>query len=179
MDIFQIIEHFYKKDSKAYEVLITHSSLVAEKALHIAERFNLADKNFIYEAALIHDIGMIKTNAPDLGCFGKHPYICHGILGKEMLRSIGLNKHGLVCSRHTGTGISKEEIIKKKLPLPEKDFLPISIEEEIICYSDKFFSKDPLRIKKEKTYEQVIKEMARFGKVHSEKIKNWHEQFEG
>jgi len=43
--------------------------------------------------------------------------------------SEGYPKHGLVCERHTGTGITLEMIIKNNLPLPHRDMVPVSMEE--------------------------------------------------
>jgi hypothetical protein len=48
----------------------------------------------------------------------------------------------LVCERHIGVGISIAEIQHHNLPLPSRDMIPVSIEEQLICYSDKFFSKN-------------------------------------
>ena len=61
-----------------------------------------------------------------------------------MLRERGLNQHARVAERHTGTGLRKEEIIRRNLPLPHEDFVPETMEEQVICYADKFFSKTHL-----------------------------------
>jgi len=52
---------------------------------------------FIEEAALLHDIGIFNTNLPKIGCYGRHPYISHGYLGRELLENEGLAAHALVC----------------------------------------------------------------------------------
>ena len=52
-------------------------------------------------------------------------------------------------------------IIRQKLPLPHQDFLPETLEEKLICYADKFYSKSNL--KKVKTPEQAEKSIAKFG----------------
>jgi uncharacterized protein len=178
MDIFEIIEKYYKNNSKAKKVLLTHSELVSKKALEIAKNIKeKTDHNLLYEGSMLHDIGMIFTHAPDIGCNGSHPYICHGILGAKILNEEGLPKHALICERHTGTGITKEEIIEKKLPLPLKDMIPVSIEEEIICYADKFFSKDPNNLEIEKTPKQVEKMLEGYGGDHLYKFRQWHLRF--
>ena len=99
------------------------------------------DIEFIRTSAILHDIGIFMTHNPDIGCFGEYPYLAHGYLGREILKKEGFPKHALVCERHVGAGISKEEIIRNKLPLPQRDMIPLTIEEEIICYADKFYSK--------------------------------------
>lgn len=180
MNPVDIIEKYYKKGSLSYNILMEHSLKVAEKSVKIGKNLNSSlkpDEKFLYEAAVLHDIGILKTNAPDLGCFGDKPYICHGILGSQILEQEGFPKHALVCERHTGTGLSKEEIIEKNLPLPHKDMLPVSIEEEIICYADKFFSKNPKQMHIEKTPEQVGDMLKKFGEFHLKRFKIWHKKF--
>jgi uncharacterized protein len=88
---------------------------------------------------MLHDIGILHTKSPGLGCHGKYPYICHGFLGRELLDRIGLPEYGLISERHVGVGISSDDIRTFTLPLPERDMVPVSIEEQIICYADKFF----------------------------------------
>lgn len=41
--------------------------------------------------------------------------------------------------RHVGVGISVKDVHQFNLPLPARDMLPISIEEQLICYADSFF----------------------------------------
>lgn len=127
----------------AFDELLAHSEAVRGAALAIAKRLpHLAvDLGFIAEAALLHDIGIVYTHAPQIGCYGKAPYLTHGQIGAGILRQAGFGKHALVCERHIGVGLTREEIEIKLLPLIAKDILPVSIEEQIICYVDNFFSK--------------------------------------
>ncbi|MEL6823388.1 MAG: HDIG domain-containing metalloprotein, partial [Calditrichota bacterium] len=108
----KLILEYYDKKSFAYDILMTHSELVRDKALWLAERVAelKPDRKFISEAAMLHDIGIIKTDASKIGCNGKHPYIAHGYLGREMVESHGYPRHALVCERHTGLGISLDDI---------------------------------------------------------------------
>ena len=134
------------------------------------------DREFIEEAAMLHDIGIIKTDAPGIKCFGTEPYICHGILGAEMLRQEGLPRHARVCERHTGAGLSLNEIVSQNLPLPHQDFLPETLEEQVICYADKFFSKTHLD--REKSVEKAEKSIAKFGEEGLARFKQWEKMFE-
>ena len=93
---------------------------------------------------MLHDIGIIYCNAPKIYCNGPHKYIEHGYLGAELLRAEGFPKHALVAERHTGTGITIEQVEREELPIPERDYCPQSLEEKIICYADKFYSKSHL-----------------------------------
>jgi uncharacterized protein len=173
MNALDIIDKYYKKGTKLYEILIDHSTDVTNKALAIANNhpeLNI-DKGFIEEAAMLHDIGIYLTNAPGIECYGDKPYLAHGYLGREILDKLGYPKHGLVCERHTGTGISLSEIEKKNLPLPHRDMIPISIEEQLVCFADCFFSKT--RLGKEKTVDEVKKSLVKFGDESVKKFNKW------
>lgn len=173
----QIIDKYCSGNIELKEIIIKHSRSVAEKALGIAKAHPELDidKDFLYEAAMLHDIGVVKTDAPGIKCFGSEPYICHGILGAEMLRSEGLPRHARVCERHTGAGLSREDIINQELPLPHVDFLPETIEEKLICYADKFFSKT--RLNEEKTLERAERSVGKHGEAGLERFREWTELF--
>ena len=147
------------------------------KALSIAKNHPElnADTQFITEAAMLHDIGIYLTNAPSIFCHGKKPYICHGYLGADILRNEGLPKHALVCERHTGTGLSVEDIERQKLPLPLRDMIPISIEEQIICFADCFFSKSGDMT--EKSVDKVRDQLSKFGTKTKDQFDYWCEIF--
>lgn len=163
MNPLTIIKKYYPVGSDIYNVLVEHSRLVADKALELAARHPelKLDLTFIEEAAMLHDIGIFLCDAPDIACHGVEPYIRHGVLGAELLRKEGLPLHALVCERHTGSGITKQQIAAQHLPLPEQDMLPLSNEEKLICLADKFYSKS--HPGKEKPVEKIRKSMARFG----------------
>ncbi len=169
-----IIDKYYLPDSPIWKVLVEHSKAVADKAVSIAINHPElgADQKFIYEAAMLHDIGIYKTDARDLNCFGELPYITHGYLGRELLEQEGYPIHGLVCERHTGTGLSIIEIQSQNLPIPHRDMLPLSIEEQIICFADKFFSKSG-ELDKAKTIDQIRKQMLKFGAEQIRRFDNW------
>jgi len=84
-------------------------------------------------------------------------------MGREILEKEGLPKHGLVCERHIGVGISKAEIISQNLPLPARDMLLLSHEEKIICLADKFFGKSSGNLSKQKSIEAIIVELRKRG----------------
>ena len=162
IDYISIIEKYYSTGSDAYNLLITHSRQVAEYAMQLADRSAVAiDRDFAYEAAMLHDIGVFKTNAPGIFCYGSEPYLRHGLIGKAILEAEGLPRHALVCERHIGAGLTAEEITAQHLPLPAIDMLPLTIEEKIVCYADNFFSKS--HIAQARSYEQVCRQMMRYG----------------
>ncbi len=166
IDYQAIIERFYDTQSPLYEVLMTHSEQVAQLADVLCDRLieggTPVDADFVHEAAMLHDIGIIKVNAPSIYCVGTEPYICHGIMGRKMLDQLGLFRHAMVCERHTGAGLSLNDIVSQQLPLPHRDMLPLSLEEKLVCYADKFFSKTHLG-DPPKTMERVRQQMLRFG----------------
>jgi uncharacterized protein len=79
--------------------------------------------------------------------------------------------------RHVGVGISRQEIRDRNLPLPLRDMLPASLEEIIICYADKFFSKSnggtPHRPG------EIVAQLQPFGGEQVDRFLEWHRQFAG
>jgi uncharacterized protein len=156
-----------------------HGRLVAGKALAVAARVAHLHPylEFIESAAWLHDIGIYLTNSPGLDCHGSEPYIRHGVLGREILDALGHPRHGLVCERHVGVGISAEDIRRFSLPLPARDMLPMSIEEQIICYADKFFSKNGNGSSREKPVAEIIASLRPYGADKVERFLGWVELF--
>ena len=177
MSPLKIIEKYYQKNTPLYEILISHSVSVAQKVLQIIDNKQLdIDRDFVQEAAMLHDIGIFLTNAPSIHCFGAHHYIEHGYLGAEILQTENLPKHALVCERHTGTGLTIQDIIDKQFPLPLRDMQPISLEEQLICYADLFFAKTHLNT--ELPIEKVRQKVAAWGENSIEKFEYWNGIFE-
>jgi uncharacterized protein len=102
-----LILEYYDPQSLAYQVLIQHSIMVTAKALEIARRWNAnhpeqqVDEQFIYEAAMLHDIGIYGVDFSEAGCTGTQDYICHGRIGYDILMEHGLQKHAQVAISHT------------------------------------------------------------------------------
>lgn len=168
-----LIEKYYPQDNELKTILVVHSNSVAQKALQIAEKhpeLNL-DTVFLHEAAMLHDIGIFLTHAPAIQCLGDKPYICHGYLGADLVRKEGFPLHAQVCERHTGAGLSLKDILAQDLPVPHREMLPVSMEEQVICFADKFFSKTHLE--KEKTVENARKSIARYGEEGLVRFDNW------
>lgn len=180
MDPFALIETYYPRGSALYKMLVDHSCQVAKKSLEIAR--NLAplapDLEFIEKAALLHDIGIFMTRASSIGCTGTLPYICHGYLGRQLLDAQGLDPaFGLVAERHTGAGITLDNIIQANLPLPKRDMVPLSLEEKIICCADKYFSKSPKNQGRIMTPQLIIEELSKINPAHGERFAGWAEEF--
>lgn len=178
MDYQSIILKYYPEANALRDILITHSTLVMRRALKICDahpELHL-DRQFIEEAAMLHDIGICRCDAPGIQCFGTEPYLRHGLIGGQMMREEGYPRHARVCERHTGAGLTKAEIIRQNLPLPHQDFLPETLEEQLICYADKFYSKT--HPEREKSYEKAKKSLERFGEDGLQRFIRWHDLFE-
>ncbi|KXA89788.1 hypothetical protein AKJ62_02345 [candidate division MSBL1 archaeon SCGC-AAA259D14] len=153
------------KDQACSEEVIDHAKAVAEKSVEIAEnisdRSGKVDVELIKIGALLHDIGRSRTHG-----------IPHGVEGGRILREIGLEEFARFAENHLGAGITGEEA--EKLGLPERDYLPNSLEEKIVTYADNL-----VRGHEFQTYEQALKELRgelgpehpsieRFRKIHNE-----------
>lgn len=177
MNPLDIIAKYYNPDSEAYRILVKHSRSVADKALAIARmhpEMNL-DLQFIEEAAMLHDIGVFKCDAAPIGCVGDAPYICHGYLGAELMRKEGYPRHAMVCERHTGTGLSLAMIEERNLPVPHRDMRPVTMEEQLICFADKFFSKT--KLDKEKSIEKIKQGLSKYGEDTVKQFETWCKLF--
>lgn len=162
-DINWLYNKYYLDNPELKRIVWVHSLNVAKKALKINKEKSLGlDPQEIYIAAMLHDIGVVNCNAPGIHAFGELPYLQHGLEGHKILMSNGLQKYARICSCHTGAGISAQDVIEKNLPLPPQDFLPSSLLEKLITYSDKFFSKSQ-DLSEEKSLEQVQAQMQKFG----------------
>lgn len=178
VDFASIIQKYCGENKALYEILWTHSMAVANRALKICKLHPELELNcqFLKEASMLHDIGIVLADAPGIECYGTEPYIRHGLLGAEILRAEGLEAHARVAERHTGTGLTVDQITRQQLPLPARDFSPETLEEQVICYADKFYSKSHLE--REKTPEQVLRSLEKFGDEGVERFRRWMEMFE-
>ena len=160
-------------------ILMTHSRQVADRCLKIAKAHPelRLDEEFLEEAAMLHDIGIFRCDAPSIQCFGTEPYICHGFIGGQILRSEGWVRHALVCERHTGTGLSREQIERQHLPLPlDGQYEPEALEEQVVCYADKFYSKT--HPESERTVVEAAQSLEKFGEAGVNRFLGWATLFE-
>jgi len=178
MDYQALIDRYYPDDDELRRLLLRHSRQVADRSLLISRHHPelRLDEAFLEEAAMLHDIGIRWCHAPGIYCNGEEPYIRHGLIGGRLLRDEGFERHAQVCERHTGTGLTREQIVRQALPLPPHDFTPQAMEEQVICYADKFYSKShPDRIL---TVVQAAQSLEKFGAEGVEKFLGWAKLFE-
>jgi uncharacterized protein len=169
----ELLGRYFEGDALA--IIAGHGRVVAELALSVCQGLDLeeADCRFVEEAALLHDIGVCRIQAPKLGLAAGFPYIMHGIMGREILELEGFPRHALVCERHIGVGLTVEDIINQQLPLPQRDMTPRSITEQIVCFADLFYSKRPDRITIQKSPEKVRSKLAVFGEEKVQIFDSW------
>ncbi|MFX0207803.1 MAG: HD domain-containing protein [Candidatus Hodarchaeota archaeon] len=120
-----------------------HSEVVWKFSVWIAEQAQKngysVDMKFLKKACFVHDLGRSITGSK--GSKELKPPIFHGIIGGDLLRERGCPRLARVCETHIGGGITKEEA--KEMGLPQQDYLPNSIEEKIVCYTDARVFFDP------------------------------------
>lgn len=164
MDYLSIINKYYSENDELRQLLVKHSRQVADRCLQIAKKHKElpVDVQFLEEAAMLHDIGICRCDAPSIHCHGTEPYIRHGVLGGEMLRQEGFERHARVCERHTGTGLPGYE--------------PETLEEQIVCYADKFYSKSaPDHVR---SVLETAQSLEKFGHEGVKKFLAWSERFD-
>ena len=164
MDYLSIINKYYPDDNELRQLLLKHSRQVADRCLQIARKHKElpVDVQFLEEAAMLHDIGIFRCHAPSIYCMGSEPYIKHGPIGGDLLRAEGFPRHARVAERHTGTGLPGYE--------------PETLEEQIVCYADKFYSKSvPDHVR---SVMETAQSLEKFGREGVKKFLSWSECFE-
>lgn len=110
------------------EGVIRHCLAVERKALELAERAGRkgvrVDGELVGLGALLHDVGRSVTHG-----------VRHGVEGGRILREEGFPELARFAENHLGAGIPREEA--RELGLPDRDFLPSSVEEKLVAYADK------------------------------------------
>jgi len=109
--------------------VIEHCKAVSQLAVEFAKRAKAqgmnVDIDLVRVGGLLHDIGRSKSHSVD-----------HGVRGGEIASSLGLSEPlKLIIERHVGSGIPAKEAAE--LGLPQRDFVPVSLEEKIVSYADK------------------------------------------
>ncbi|MDE6371021.1 MAG: HDIG domain-containing protein [Duncaniella sp.] len=173
----RIIDKYYPVGSPGRVIYLRHCGQVADLACDIATRLSLPiDMEEVRDAAMLHDIGICHTDAPSIECYGSEPYIRHGIIGAEMLRGEGAGEvYARVAERHTGAGITADEVVAQGLPLPMRDYMPETLLERLVCYADKFYSKSGDM--KRKSLDRVLKSMENISHATLRRFLALHEEF--
>lgn len=139
---------------KAYGVterIIKHVCTVTVLAVTIAERCG-ADVPLVQAGAMLHDIGRTRTHG-----------IRHGVEGEDMARAMSLPEPVVqIIRRHVGAGILPEEAAV--MGLPDRDYVPVTLEEKIVCHSDNLVSDDRYIESQESYRDFVSKDLENSGR---------------
>jgi uncharacterized protein len=132
----------YAPTAETFELVHTHCRIVCAIAEQLVVTNRLAvDLELVRAGSLLHDIGVYRLY-DDVGELNVKDYVRHGVLGDELLKTLGFPEALCrICSHHTGVGLTREDIELQHLPLPPCDFLAETVEEELVMYADKFHSK--------------------------------------
>ena len=130
----------------ALDLVYTHCVIVCGIAEQLRSRLGAGqdtdiDIDLARSGALLHDVGVYRLY-DNAGTLDGGNYIRHGILGESLLQEEGLPE--AICrfaAHHTGVGLTREDVIAQRLPLPPADYLAETGEERLVMYADKFHSK--------------------------------------
>lgn len=118
-----LIEDVYTK-LECSDYIKDHCKVVYERSKDITKLYNNVDLNLIKAGCMLHDVGRTITNG-----------IEHAYLGADLLRELNVDeKICLITERHIGAGISAGEA--KYLGLPDRNYVPKTLEEKIVAHSD-------------------------------------------
>jgi len=132
-----------------FDLVFTHCQIVCEIALQCADTVNEpVDRKVLRAAALLHDIGSYPFFDDQGHTDGYGYYPMHALLGARLIADEGFDlRIAEAVENHLLLGLSKQEIATdtaRVWPLPRRDYIPKTIEAEIICYADRFHSKQPI-----------------------------------
>jgi uncharacterized protein len=177
--IKEIIDAYFSAKSMAKKYYLLHVENVTKKALEICDKnpHLQADRVLVEYGSMLHDIGICRVFAPEIGCYEEAPYVRHGILGAEIVRQEGWKEIAPFCENHIGVGITVADIKHYRLPLPNRDMIPQTIEQKIVAFADKFFSKSQRPLSTPKSIEKIHASLLRFGSEKITIFNQWCELF--
>lgn len=163
---------------EAFDLVHAHCRIVCELAEHLIAAdtsLQLLDVDLVRAGCLLHDIGVYRLFDAS-GRLDHARYVRHGVLGHELLAEHGMPEVLCrFCSCHTGVGITEHDVRSQGLPIPPGDYLPDSVEGELVMYADKFHSKaDPPAFLTARAYARKV---ARFGAGKAEIFEAMVERF--
>lgn len=135
----RVLHEKYAPTREAFELVHTHCEIVCAVAERLADGSGV-DVGLVRAGCLLHDVGVYRLY--DDGRLDHARYIRHGVLGHALLAEAGFAETLCrFCSRHTGVGLTREDVRRQNLPIPAADYLPETAEERLVMYADKFHTK--------------------------------------
>jgi uncharacterized protein len=132
----------YAPTREAFDLVYTHCVIICVVAEQLLGNSDLGlDVDLVRAGCLLHDIGVYRLYN-EAGELDHSNYIRHGVLGHELLAEAGFRE--AICrfaSRHTGMGLTKEDVLRQGLPIPPADYTAETGEETLVMYADKFHTK--------------------------------------
>lgn len=121
------------KNAHCSKSVIAHCIAVEIRALKFAQLAK-ADSDLVSCGALLHDIGRGRTHE-----------IRHAVIGADLARELGLpNEICKIIERHIGAGLSQEDA--RKLELPNRNYIPETLEEKIVAHADNLIEEHKKRL---------------------------------
>ncbi len=163
-----------------FDINWTHSNIVLEIAFQFVEKLKsqhiLVDESLLKTGILLHDIGVYYCYDEELNPDNNKPgYINHGFIGHDIILDEGFDESvARFANTHTGIGLTKDEIVKLKINAEPKDYIPVTLEEEILCYADKFHSKYPAF----NEYDEVKAQIKKHSEDKIAVLERYREKFE-
>ena len=114
--------------------VIEHCMAVSSLAVEIAQACKRngakVDVQLVEIGAILHDIGRSVTHGVE-----------HGVVGARILQHYGVPPEVRnIVERHVGAGLTEDDA--RELGLPSGDYVPKTLEEKIVAYSDKLIDGD-------------------------------------
>jgi uncharacterized protein (TIGR00295 family) len=139
--------------------VIEHCLAVENLAIKIAQLAD-CDLDLVSRGALLHDLGRGKTHGVE-----------HAVWGGDIAKQFGIPLEIVrIIENHIGAGISKEEA--RELGLPDRDFIPTTLEEKIVAHADNLIEEN-----KKQPVSKVIQRFESQGHPKiANKIRRLHEE---
>ena len=177
IDTLAIIHRYYPEGSDIERVLRQHAEDVTGLALELVDAHprwgSTASSSRRRRCSTIS--GSIRPVRPRSSAQAKLPTSYTATSEPSYLRSLGLPRHAWVAERHTGSGLTAEEIAARAIPLPPGIYTPQCPEEELICYADKFYSKTKLG--QRKALERVRSGFSKHGEAALARFDALHQKY--
>ncbi|MDD4938103.1 MAG: HD domain-containing protein [Candidatus Shapirobacteria bacterium] len=164
-DIYKLHKK-YSTNEKILEIGWNHSLIIRDISLQIADNLEKkygikTNKKLIEIGALIHDIGFYQYLDDVYKKKHINNYIHHGESGYKLLINIGIPKNkSRFALTHVGVGVGKN--------------VPITLEEEIVCYADIFHSKGRPRLR---NFNDSLKGLVKINPDYGVILKRYKEKF--
>jgi uncharacterized protein len=166
----------YAPNDTEYDLVFTHGKIVAEIALWCADNIDEAvDREALETAALLHDIGSYPFSAASgVSPEYKKSYPQHALVGAKILAEEGYDKSvWSLLETHVLLGITPTEIDAMGWAVPSRNYEPATIEGRLLCYADRFHSKDPMF----NAYDAFLQRLEDNFPAQAQKFKDWSAEF--